>query len=341
MEEFSSICWEDTDCPMCCAVDSAKVCLRAPDRLFDAPGVFQLVRCQCCGHVYLNPRPAPECIGQFYPEHYGPHHLLESESTTGSRTNDNTTAEHSPWYLSPIARKTPGLRSLYYWLKEGCEEIIPPLGKTGGLALELGCADGRFLERLRTLGWHAKGLEPAAKPAQLARNKGFDVHQGTLQPNLYPANHFDAVFAWMVLEHVHEPRRVLVEVRRILKDSGSLVISVPNFACWERRVFRSFWYGLGLPIHLQQFTPRTLQAILHACGFHQVRIVHQRNVLYVVGSMGLWLRAVFPSMSLGHKLVRFPDSPTMWGELLLAPCAKVLAWICQGGRLTIVAKPRR
>jgi SAM-dependent methyltransferase len=341
MQEISSVCWENADCPLCGAGGATKAFLRGPDRLFEVPGTFQLVRCGSCGHVYVNPRPTPDSIGAFYPEHYGPHHLVERESLAGSRNDERRGTERAPWYLSPLARKIPGLRSAYYWLKDGRAEIIPPLGPDGGRALELGCADGRFLERLRALGWHAQGVEPAEKPALLARNRGFDVHQGTLEPNLFPANHFDAVFAWMVLEHVHEPRQVLEEVRRVLKDSGSLVISVPNFACWERRIFRTFWYALGLPIHLQQFTPRSLRALLDECGFEQVQIIHQRNLLNVVGSLGLWLRTIFPGMSLGRKLVDFPDSPTMWGELMLAPGAKVLAWVRQGGRLTVVAKRRR
>jgi 2-polyprenyl-3-methyl-5-hydroxy-6-metoxy-1,4-benzoquinol methylase len=342
MAENSAVCWERADCPLCAAAaDATKPCLHGPDRLFEVPGTFQLVRCGSCGHVYVNPRPTPDSIGIFYPEHYGPHHLLQPESTMDTKNDARKTTERSPWYLAPLTRKIPGLRSLYYWLKDGRSEITPPLGPAGGIALELGCADGRFLERLRALGWHIQGVEPAEKPAQLARKRGFEVHQGTLESNLFPANHFDAVFAWMVIEHVHEPRQVLKEVRRVLKDSGSLVISVPNFACWERRVFRTFWYALGLPIHLQQFTPRTLRALLHECGFDQVQIIHQRNLLNVVGSLGLWLRAVFPNLSLGSKLVHFPDSPTMWGELALAPCAKILAWIRQGGRLTVIAKPHR
>lgn len=342
MAENSAVCWETADCPLCGAPDAtAKPCLHGPDRLFEVPGTFQLVRCGCCGHVYVNPRPTPASIGIFYPEHYGPHHLLEPDPTPDNKNDTGRTKERSPWYLSPLARMIPGLRSLYYWLKDSRSEIIPPSGPAAGNALELGCADGRFLERLRTLGWNAQGIEPAEKPAQLARNRGFDVHQGTLESNLFPANHFDAVFAWMVIEHVHEPRQVLQEVCRILKDSGSLVFSVPNFACWERRFFRTYWYALGLPIHLQQFTPRTLRTLLHECGFDHVQIIHQRNLLNVVGSLGLWIRTVFPRLSLGSKLVHFTDSPTMWGQLALAPCAKILAWIRQGGRLTVVARPRR
>lgn len=340
MEKTSYIRWENTNCPMCDAVDAATACLGAPDRLYGAPGEFQLVRCRRCGHVYLNPRPTRDSIGSFYPDHYGPHHLLESvRAATERETDDSKPAERSPWYLSRMARKVPGLRALYYWLRDSGSDIVPSLRPTGGRALEIGCADGRFLEYLRAQGWHAQGIEPAEKAALVARSRGFDVHSGTLEPDLFPAAHFDAVFAWMVIEHVHDPRQVLQEVRRILRDSGSLVMSVPNFACWERRVFRSWWYALGLPVHLHQFTPRTLRGILRSCGFDQVHIIHQRNMLNVVGSVGLWLRAVFPKVALGPRLVRFPDDPTMWGQLGLAPCAKLLAWIRQGGRLTVVAKP--
>src|SRR5688572_29193157 len=34
---------------------------------------FQLVRCEDCGLEFINPRPSPALIGEYYPDHYTPH----------------------------------------------------------------------------------------------------------------------------------------------------------------------------------------------------------------------------------------------------------------------------
>ena len=70
---------------------------------------------------------------------------------------------------------------------------------------------------------------------------------------------FDNVVAMEVLEHVEDPAAVMTEIRRVLKDGGTFVMSVPretpawNFFWffWERTAGR-FWKGThlgGVPHH--------------------------------------------------------------------------------------------
>ena len=182
--------WESTACPLCHEQRSRRV-LHAPDRLHGVPGEFHLVRCSRCRHVYLNPRPTRDAIGSFYPDDYGSHHVLESLDDGQPETQPDTTAGN-PWYLSRWVRAVPGLRSLYYGLRESYAEVIPAAGNASPTALELGCGDGRFLLELRERGWRAVGIEPAVRPAERARRRGFEVHAGVLEDRDLPANGFDA-----------------------------------------------------------------------------------------------------------------------------------------------------
>ena len=154
----------------------------------------------------------------------------------------------------------------------------------------------------------------------------------------FAASSFDAVFAWMVVEHLHDPVATLRFARELLKPGGILSFSVPNFGCWERRAFGRFWYALQLPTHLQQFTSDSLRRLLEISGIELVELIHQRNVNNLVGSVGLWLRTKFPRWSLGERLIRWIDNPSALGLCLLAPLARVLAVMRQAGRLTVVAR---
>lgn len=51
---------------------------------------------------------------------------------------------------------------------------------------------------------------------------------------------FNSIFALNVLEHIHQPRQALLEIRRVLKPSGTLVVSLPTVT-WK--IFQlSLWY---------------------------------------------------------------------------------------------------
>ncbi|MEJ7592022.1 MAG: hypothetical protein WKF77_10770 [Planctomycetaceae bacterium] len=78
--------------------------------------------------------------------------------------------------------------------------------------------------------------------------------------------------------------------------------------------------------------------MLEECGFRNITIIHQRNLSNVVGSLALSILARWPECRLGRWLLRYPDRPTTATKLLLAPFAHVLAWMRQGGRLTISAR---
>jgi hypothetical protein len=77
-----------------------------------------------------------------------------------------------------------------------------------------------------------------------------------------------------VLEHVHDPRRVICEARRLLAPQGALIVQVPNLSCWQYRIFRSRWNGLDAPRHLYNFRFEDLKRLLEGCGFRINRVKH-------------------------------------------------------------------
>lgn len=326
---------ETTGCPLC-GCERSQPYLKAADLLHHEPGEFRVVRCVDCGHFYLDPRPTPESIGRYYPREYGPYRLCSNEF----HDPDDLTSQERRGRLNRFLRSIPGLRAAVLWFIESRAEYIPEVTARERRALEVGCADGRFLEKLRSLGWQAQGVELSPQPAKRAADRGFEVNVGTLERASFPESRFDAVFAWMVVEHLHDPKGTLEEIHRILKPGGWFCFAVPNFGCWEPKVFRRYWHALESPRHLQHFTEASLRRLLGQTGFELVKLIHQRNAFNLVGSAGLWLRENVPRLRLGGRLIRFTDNPSTWGVVALAPLAKLLAWIRQSGRLTVVARRR-
>ncbi|MFP6762024.1 MAG: class I SAM-dependent methyltransferase, partial [Planctomycetaceae bacterium] len=329
-------------CPICGSARHRPY-LTTSDPLHGIGSVFQIVRCRDCRHIYMNPCPTTETLSLCYPVEYGPHagrtvQDHETESADQTSTSDVSTGSTRPWYLSAVCRRIPGLRACYYWLSNTRSNYLPGADSGDARAVELGCATGGFLDQLAAAGWQAEGVELVESAAAQAQQDGLTVHVGTLHSAEYASDTFDGAFAWMVFEHLPDPRETLEECHRILKQDGLLAFSVPNVSCWEPVVFGRNWYVWEVPRHLQYFGPRCLKKLLTESGFDGIEIIHQRNLLNVVGSVAIFLRKIWPNSRLARRLLDFPSRPGMWWQLMLAPAALFLATIRQSGRLTVLAR---
>ncbi len=99
----------------------------------------------------------------------------------------------------------------------------------GGRVLDLGCAFGygtaKIARHYETYGLDASPdyIRRARRAVPRAR---FAV--GVAERLPYPDALFDAVVLLDVLEHVDDERRVVVEIARVLRPGGLLVVSVPH-----------------------------------------------------------------------------------------------------------------
>ncbi len=84
------------------------------------------------------------------------------------------------------------------------------------VALEIGCGRGRWLRRLRSLGWRAHGLDiaPAGRPGALAEAPRLPVRAASV----------DLALAVTVLQHVDAQAESLSEMARVVRPGGSLLL---------------------------------------------------------------------------------------------------------------------
>ncbi|MBX3442800.1 MAG: class I SAM-dependent methyltransferase [Planctomyces sp.] len=327
-------------CPLC-GDDRSSPILHGPDWQYCTPGEFSVVRCRGCRHAFMNPAPTDDSLAECYPADYSQHRpaVPRADKPSVAGHGPSTAAPGRPWYLAGWVRRIPGLRRFYYWLTDTRSQWIPPVDSANPRGLELGCATGDFLVALSQAGWTAEGVDLIEPALEIARGRGLSVRQGDPSDMDLGEGRYDAVFAWMVLEHLPRPRSALDRIRRALVPGGWLCLSVPNFACWERRVFGSHWKGADLPRHLQHFSPSRLRALLHGSGFTDIQVIHQPSFLYWIGSLGSWLAHVRPRWNLGPTLVRWSyDNPPLWTWFVLGPLAHLMAFIRQSGRITVLAR---
>lgn len=231
-----------------CGADNTKVILRAKYRSCIEKIFFNIVKCQECGLVYLNPRPDNEEIKKYYPPSY------HSRAQKGVVDIEKTKIWGIPW-------------------REAMDRKVKPIlkYKNEGSILDIGCGDGSLLKYMKELGWQSYGIDMNEGSSRYAREVlGLDVLCGRLEETDYPQEFFDVIILFHVMEHLNNPSEALKRIYSLLKKDGFLFIEVPNFNSFEARVFRSKWVGIAAPVHLYHFTPRTLEKMLWNCGFESV-----------------------------------------------------------------------
>jgi SAM-dependent methyltransferase len=136
----------------------------------------------------------------------------------------------------------------------------------GGRLLDVGCATGRFLQLMASVGWRVSGIELDAEAAARARTVTPDVIVGDPSEVTLPPAAFDLVTAFHVVEPLPDPVRALRNMLGCLAPGGLMVIDVPNVGGWGAALFGRHWSGLGFSRHLIHFTPATMRALVGRCG---------------------------------------------------------------------------
>lgn len=277
-QEVLSPGMEQVLCDLCRSNDS-EVIVRQRDLLLNVTqDEFSIVRCRSCGLVYLNPRPARDLLGSFYPPVYYPP-VSAKERTSLQRQAKKASAQLKRWVLedyygypssSGSAWWRP-LRKLLLWPDKKWRELkgrYPLPWRGQGKVLDIGCGAGGNLKNLQDQGWEPHGIEISEIAASHAREltQG-QIHTGTVESAEFPPGTFDVVFMSHSLEHLPSPVDALRRIYRFLKDDGLLVISVPNVHSLEFKLFGRWWFPLDPPRHFYHFDRNSLTAVLARAGF--------------------------------------------------------------------------
>lgn len=253
---------EYVSCELCGAQDT-KTLFYGRDRQLGVEGVFRVVKCRNCGMIYINPRPVQETILHYYPKEYRGFYRVARERVF---VRLRGTVKRLLYEALPSTYKF--LSSMRVGEPELCVSREPP-----GRVLDVGCGEGRTLQRLKQMGWQSYGVELDHKAATYGiETFGLDVFCGQLEDTHFPPCFFDLAIFRHSLEHVPQPLSALRETYRILKHGGEVLIDIPNMRSFQARLFRDRWVYWDVPRHLYNFTDNTLQSMLIEAGFSEVDI---------------------------------------------------------------------
>ncbi|HEX3579857.1 MAG TPA: class I SAM-dependent methyltransferase [Thermoanaerobaculia bacterium] len=185
--------------------------------------------------------------------------------------------------------------------------------------LDIGCGAGDVTRYVaQALGApELDGVEFSEPAAEAAKKNGIRVASVDLNSDRLPYDGatFDAVFCGEVLEHVTDTDHLLLEIRRVMKDTAICVLTTPNLAAWHNRIALalgyqpflsqvSFRHGPGRPPfvasegggHLRVFTYRALVEFVRILGFVVVEARGAGAFQIATPRGAAWARTIFETI---------------------------------------------
>jgi len=204
------------------------------------------VRCRNCGLVQINPQPDILNVQSRYKELHGKDYLsyeIENEAAF--------------LQLQKLALKDVGFDKIE-------QELLGT--HTHPRVLDVGCATGAMLEMLKNRGWQTAGVEISPSADYAKEKRGLEVYKSNLEDCGFASGSFDVILASHLLEHLNNPEIFLRESFRLLRTGGYLILTTPNIAGFQARLFKSRWRS-AIFDHLYLFSKKTLKAMLGSIGF--------------------------------------------------------------------------
>jgi 2-polyprenyl-3-methyl-5-hydroxy-6-metoxy-1,4-benzoquinol methylase len=217
---------------------------------------YKIVGCDC-GLMYVHPLPSQDDLREIYSESYflGNKARIDAESAmdVGGYVHQEETSKES--FLDRL-------------------RIIEGYRKNGRL-LDIGCAVGHFLKAARSQGWDTHGVEISEFASEYARkNYSLNIITGELSDGNFEDDYFDVVTMWDVIEHLQNPKKDLIEVNRILKSEGILLLTTANMLSFDAKFLREGWGTIiSPPGHVYYFTVKSFLRLLKETGFEPIDII--------------------------------------------------------------------
>lgn len=165
-----------------------------------------------------------------------------------------------------------------YWWFVGRRNVIEiilnkQINKRNLRILDVGCGTGNTTLSLKKFGG-VYCTDSSFSALRYCNKRGLENVVKSSSYNLpYSSNTFDLVTMFDVLEHIENDQRALIEIKRVLKKNGSIVITVP--------AYQFLWSEHDIALsHYRRYNSKTLSNVVNQTGFKIVRMSYFISFLF-------------------------------------------------------------
>ena len=162
-----------------------------------------------------------------------------------------------------------------FWHGKRFAAVSSMIEPVSGQILDVGCNSCTFTAIVSRKSGASRtcGIDTSKSAIRYAieKKEGFHLFLGDSEHLPFQDSSFDAIFCLEALEHMVEPDKALLEIRRCLKDEGYSIILVPI----ETFVFRFIWFfwtkffkgAVWEGAHVTHLETDSLKRLVVDCGF--------------------------------------------------------------------------
>ncbi len=240
-----------------------------------------VIRCRNCHLYYVDAVP----------------HTEEEQQSENLRQ-----AEQGLTYLQEVYEKRSTDWSRYYrtWVRR----IESMVGQ--GKLLDVGCGPGLLVKTACQMGWDAQGIDTSADAIAYGQEHwGLRQHlRACMVEELDPSAQFDVITAFSVIEHVDDPLQFVIDIRRLLRPKGLVLIKTPSQSSLVTRIHWTaqelsrgkVGFDLYSREHIYRFSASTLKLLLEKAGYEQVAMYFDDQ---------LWITATRALLGAAHRTPKF------------------------------------
>ena len=210
---------------------------------------FTLYQCLTCGVIFTNPRPKKDKINKYYD--------LKKYDSYSKKNNVFG-------FIYGLIQK----------LNNSYKTSLLKKYKTGCL-LDYGSGSGSFVRHTQKRGYTSFGYEPIneLKHNSVYKNK-----------NIIKKQKYDWITLWHVLEHTHNPKDTLKDLRELLNKDGLMAVAIPNINSYDNIYYKNYWAGYDVPRHLFHFNASSFKKLAKLAN------------LEIINKKPLWFDSIYVSV---------------------------------------------
>ncbi len=239
-------------CPLCHTNTNAHHALAHDIEYHTTENAFDFYLCENCDVLFIDPMLADR-LSDIYPRNY--------YSFARSRRS-----------LAVLAKE---------WLdKIGFRKLLRELPGSELSLLDIGGGTGWLLDLMKSVEPRitATSIVDLDKDAGMrAEQAGHCYYRGRFE-DTDPVGPFDLILMLNLIEHVADPRAILLKAKSLLKPTGRVLIRTPNFDALDARLFRHrSWAGYHTPRHFILFRRESIERLCTECGFQIAKFTYTQG----------------------------------------------------------------
>lgn len=140
--------------------------------------------------------------------------------------------------------------------------------------LDIGSGTGNFLAQLPHEHYEKWGVEIDPKIMTSYKKLGITSVNEDFLTFDFGKQKFECITMWHVIEHIHDPLKLVKKVKNLLSKNGIFIFSTPNTDCIGFEKGKEHWFHLDAPRHFVLYNTQSLEKLAIENEF---KVIETRN----------------------------------------------------------------